>query len=259
MKVKKLISALSASMLAVSCFVSAGAAETNLLTGGDFENEKLTAMDWKFPNTGVWYSNGKIVTDETTNSTCVLMSDTGLGQKVTVKEAGTYVMEIDVKVISGTAEISINNGSAPWPGNGTQKLAYTDASNNSWQTYKVEYTAAANQTLMPYVWVAEKNQAYIDNVKLYKKPALSYVGAVQTIDGTGDEINDKAYYGTAQNVSGTTFGFTVTGTYNGTKKSANITWNGDSGPVISGDGSVKFGVIIRGAAASEDLAVTYYQ
>ena len=246
-------------MLAVSCFVSAGAAETNLLTGGDFENEKLTAMDWKFPNTGVWYSNGKIVTDETTNSTCVLMSDTGLGQKVTVKEAGTYVMEIDVKVISGTAEISINNGSAPWPGDGTQKLAYTDASNNSWQTYKVEYKAAANQMLMPYVWVAKENQAYIDNVELYKKPEFSYVGNVQTINGTGGEASDKAYYGEAKNVSGTEFGFTVTGTYNGTEQSENITWNGDSGTVISGDGSVMFGVIIRDAAESTDLAVEYYR
>lgn len=262
MKMKKLISALTASILAVSCFVSASAAENNLLTGGDFENvTTLTTLgDWKFPIKGVWYSGGTIETDEDTGNKYVSMHGTGLGQRVTVDEAGTYVMEIDVKVTQGTADISINNGEAAYPGTGSNILALNSIQeNNGWETYKVEYTAAAGRTLMPYVWVNDLSQAYVDNVKLYKKPAFSYVGDVQTIVGTGDEANDKAYYGIAKNIDGTKFGFTVTGTYGGEAKSKEITWNNEGETQITGEMEVVFGVIIRDAATVNDLLVTYYK
>lgn len=265
MKMKKLISALTASILAVSCFVSASAAENNLLTGGDFESGTLTKLDWKFPIKGVWYSEGTIETDEDTGNKYVSVKTdkgkgTGLGQRVTVDEAGTYVMEIDVKVTEGTADISINDGEAMWPGNGENKLAYDSIQvNDDWKTYKVECPAAAGQTIMPYVWVDDSSQAYVDNVKLYKKPAFSYVGDVQTIVGTGDEANDKAYYGSAKNIDGTKFGFTVTGTYGGGSKSAYITWNNEGETQITGEMEVVFGVIIRDAATVNDLSVTYYK
>ncbi len=265
MKIKKLISALTASILAVSCFVSASAAENNLLTDGDFENVTLTPLDWKFPIKGVWYSDGTIETDEDTGNKYVSVktvegTGTGLGQRVTVDETGTYVMQIDVKVTQGTANISINDGDALWPGNADNQLAYNSIQvNDGWETYKVEYAAVAGKTIMPYVWVDASSQAYVDNVKLYKKPAFSYVGDVQTIVGTGDEANDKAYYGSAKNIDGTKFGFTVTGTYGEGPKSANITWNNEGETQITGEMEVVFGVIIRDAATVNDLSVTYYK
>ncbi len=170
--------------------------EENLIADGGFDKtETIENGDWwaTAPETGLWQYSGSGVTPdtdgETSNRYVTVTGGTGLGQNVEVKRDKRYTLT--AKVRGSAVRMSLNDGSAEWPGGGAAVIAYTDAAESeTWTTYSVEFTNYDYDKLFAYFWV-DGGAACIDDVKLVESDAEFDGGGVVNgdfSDGSNDWI-----------------------------------------------------------------------
>lgn len=157
--------------------------DDNLIKDGGFDTTtEFTNGNWwaTAPEAGLWQYSGSGVSINTDSSTLnkyvTVSGGTGLGQNVEAETGKKYTLTAKIK--GGNATLSINDGTASYPGGSNAVLkSETVTENDDWTTYTIEYTNENYKKLFVYLWVDNGSTVYIDDVKL--------VGEAVEFDGGG--------------------------------------------------------------------------
>ncbi|MGN1116698.1 MAG: hypothetical protein ACI4TH_09020 [Candidatus Ornithomonoglobus sp.] len=146
--------------------------DEGLLTNYGFENGSLSAGDWKFGTSNVWYAQNAALDTETVyaGSKSVKISDGAVGQRVALEAGKSY--KLSAYVFSSSTDASFNfgfyNGTKTWPMSNAVKVdeGLSVSTASEWIQYSIVLENASAQDYVVGVYNSSKQDIYFDNFVL---------------------------------------------------------------------------------------------
>jgi uncharacterized protein YjdB len=181
---KKIIIAALVSAMLINGAI-AFAENDNLLMNSGFDNELYGEGNWKFPNSGGWYTEGNAeITKDDLNRNLALIDSGLLYQRVALEKGVTYKLTLKLKAEKECdINIDFNDGAEEWPGIHSVSTE-TVSLNDEWQEFTVEFEAPNAQDYVVTFGTWDEIKIYADDITLTKSE--SYISKFKTgVDGDG--------------------------------------------------------------------------
>lgn len=196
---KKIISIILI-LLTISISVGAFAQSDNIMANSGFEEELFGEGNWKFPDSGGWYTEGTVKTTANahTDEKAVLLNSGIIYQRVALEKGVTYQLSLYIKAEKECSiDIGFNDGAQEWPAiNSISNETVT--AGTEWQNINIEFESPNTQDYVISLGTWDEVKIYIDDVCL--NSAKTYISKLKTgVDGRGvisfqaDYTSDSAF------------------------------------------------------------------
>ena len=179
---KRIISILTAVGISICTYGATTLAnDGNLFANGGFDEEIYGEGNWKFPQSGNWYTEGKVEKSQNeavTNSGYIY-------QRVALEKGVTYELSFSVKAEGEcTPDINWCDGAEEWPAvNGIKNEMIT--AETEWDKITLEFEAPNTQDYVVSIGTWDEVKVYFDDITLTE--ADSYISKLRTgVNGDGE-------------------------------------------------------------------------
>lgn len=204
---KKIFSVMLALTMAFALFPVVFAKDGSIIANGGFEAEIYGEGNWKFPESGNWYTEGnaeKTQGEAVTNSGYIY-------QRVPLEKGVTYELTFSVKADGEcTPDIQFNDGAEEWPAVNSVKGEIITAGTEL-KKITVEFEAPNSQDYVISMGTWDEVKVYFDDVTLTE--ADNYISKLRTgVNGDGvisyiaDYTGDEAFIAALYDANGKLIG-----------------------------------------------------
>ena len=187
---KKITSAILAALLATgfNIGISAGSdnLDGNLIVNGGFEEVLYGDGNWKFTESGGWYTEGvaEATNDARQGSLAVSMNSGIMYQRIAMEKGVTYRLKLYLKADKNCSiTVSFNDGAQEWPAINSVSDTAVEVG-TEWAEITVEFEAPATQDYVVSFGTWDEVTVYADDVSITE--AETYISRLKTgVDGNG--------------------------------------------------------------------------